>query len=165
MTRQVEADEAAALARLHAGETLAGADVTRLLGRGADDFTDRALGLAWDTVSLERVTAHLDADERHHQPFGIVHGGVWCAVVESVASVAGLVQVAAAGQVVVGVNNTTDFVRPHRSGRVEVVATPIHVGRTQQLWQVTITRASDAALVAQGQLRLHNLDPARVGVS
>lgn len=163
MNTQVQAHEAAALARLHAGETLVGDEVTRLLGRGADDFTDRALGLVWDTVSLKRVTAHLDADERHHQPFGIVHGGVWCAVVESVASVAGLVQVAASGRVVVGVNNTTDFVRPHRSGRVDAVATPVHVGRSQQLWQVQITRADDAALVAQGKLRVHNLDPTQVG--
>jgi uncharacterized protein (TIGR00369 family) len=57
----------------------------------------------------------------------------------------------------VGVSNLTDFLRPHRAGRLSVIATPIHQGRTQQLWQVEIRRPEDEKLVARGQVRLQNV--------
>ena len=52
----------------------------------------------------------------------------------------------------------TDFLRPQREGRLNVVAEPIQQGRTQQLWQVVITRAEDGKAVARGQVRLQNID-------
>jgi 1,4-dihydroxy-2-naphthoyl-CoA hydrolase len=60
------------------------------------------------------------------------------------------------GQFAVGVNNTTDFIRSMTAGRLEVVAEPIQQGRTQQLWQVQLTR-EDGKLVARGQVRLQNV--------
>jgi 1,4-dihydroxy-2-naphthoyl-CoA hydrolase len=60
-------------------------------------------------------------------------------------------------QFAVGVNNTTDFLRPVTEGRVEVVAEPIMQGKGQQLWQVIITRPDDGKEVARGQLRLQNV--------
>lgn len=143
-------------ARLRAGETLA-LDDLEPFASDADVFGSKTLGLVWDGLALDRVTAHLDCDERHHQPYGIVHGGVWCAVVESVASLGAALRAVAAGGVVVGVSNSTDFLRPHRTGRVDAVAEPIHVGRTQQLWQVVLTRAADGKVVARGQVRLQQL--------
>ncbi len=53
-------------------------------------------------------------------------------------------------------NNSTDFLRM-TSGRVEIVTEPVQQGRTLQLWQVAITRADDAKLVARGQVRLQNV--------
>jgi 1,4-dihydroxy-2-naphthoyl-CoA hydrolase len=108
------------------------------------------------------VTAHLEVDDRHHQPYGIVHGGVWCAVVETMASIGAALHAVAEGKVVVGVSNSTDFLRAHREGRVEVEGRPIHLGRSQQLWQVVITRSSDGKPVARGQVRLQAIDPAQV---
>ena len=58
----------------------------------------------------------------------------------------------------VGVSNTTDFLRPHRTGRLQVEATAIQQGRTPQLWQVEIRR-DDGKLVARGQVRLQNVKP------
>ena len=124
-----------------------------------DSFGAESLGLVWDEISHARAAAHMETTARHHQPFGLVHGGVWCAIVESLASMAAAFQPSARGKLVVGVSNTTDFLRSHRTGRVDAVAEPIHVGRSQQLWQVTITRATDAKTVARGQVRLQNLDP------
>jgi len=121
----------------------------------------RHLGLVFDEVGEDRLVAHLDVDERHHQPYGIAHGGVWCSVVESLASVAGGVSAWADGKAVVGVSNTTDFLRPVRTGRVVCVAEPIHRGRLQHLWQVTITRADDGKSVARGQVRLQVTDADR----
>jgi acyl-coenzyme A thioesterase PaaI-like protein len=60
---------------------------------------------------------------------------------------------------VVGVTNTTNFIRSVSSGRILVEATPIQQGRTQQFWEVRMTRDTDGALVALGHLRLQNLVP------
>jgi uncharacterized protein (TIGR00369 family) len=59
---------------------------------------------------------------------------------------------------VVGVNNNTDFLRAIRSGTVYGVCEPVHRGRRQQLWLVTI-RDEQARVVARGQVRLQNLEP------
>ena len=156
-----EADVQRVLARLDAGEVL---DADEVRGAFAidDAFAVGNLGIAWESFSTERVTAHLVLDERHHQPYGIVHGGVWCSVVETLASVAAWLRVASRGLVVVGVANSTDFLRAHRTGRVEAVAEPLHVGRTQQLWQVVISRTDDGKAVARGQVRLQTVDPAAI---
>jgi uncharacterized protein (TIGR00369 family) len=58
----------------------------------------------------------------------------------------------------VGLSNKTDFIRATTKGAILGKATPIHRGRTQQLWQVDITRESDGKLVAQGQVRLQNVN-------
>jgi 1,4-dihydroxy-2-naphthoyl-CoA hydrolase len=65
------------------------------------------------------------------------------------------------GQQAVGVSNATDFVRPHRSARLHVLADPIQQGRTQQLWQIEIRRPEDDQLVARGQVRLQNIAVSR----
>ncbi|MFP4634565.1 MAG: PaaI family thioesterase [Nitriliruptoraceae bacterium] len=120
------------------------------------------MGLVLDTLASDRVTGHLDVDARHHQPYGIVHGGVWASVIESMASIAAALRVAAHGLLCVGVNNTTDFLRSHRAGRIDAVATPVHVGRLQQLWLVVLTRGEDGKEVARGQVRLQNVSVAQL---
>lgn len=152
-----------ALAVLAAGGTLEGDELGALDALLTDRFGARTIGLRWDRLSTTRGEAHLDVTEALHQPSGIVHGGVWCAVIESMASVCGAMAVLPRGLVCVGAHNATDFLRPHREGRVEGVATPIHVGRTQQLWLVELTRASDGRALARGQVRLANVDPAQLG--
>ena len=146
------------LGRLTAGETISAEEVAFTAG----GFDGAAIGLVWDTFARDRVTAHVVCGPEHHQPYGIVHGGVWCSIVETVASIAGALRVAGEGRLTVGVSNTTDFLRSHREGRVDAVGTPIHVGRLQQLWQVELTRASDGKAVARGQVRLQNVDPAQL---
>ncbi|MEX0868371.1 MAG: PaaI family thioesterase [Nitriliruptoraceae bacterium] len=142
--------------RLAAGETLAGDEFTVPLGA----FSTDALGVTFDRVSTGRFEAHADLDERHHQPFGLVHGGVWVGIVETVGSVAAQTRVVLEEKAVVGVHNATDFLRAFRSGRVDIVGEPVHIGRTQHLWQVTILRASDGKTIARGQLRVQVIDPA-----
>lgn len=146
--------------RLGNGEVVTGDEVDWL---GLDSFVTGLVGLVWDSFARDRVTAHLEVGPQHHQIHGIVHGGVWCAVIETMASVAAALQVVSAERLVVGVSNSTDFLRPFREGRVDAVAEPVHVGRSQQLWQVVITRSDDGKPVARGQVRLQNLDPAALG--
>jgi uncharacterized protein (TIGR00369 family) len=120
---------------------------------------DSALGLGVEELTRTRVVAYVDIDERHQQGYGIVHGGVWTSVVESVGSHgAALAAREITGEMaVVGIANSTDFLRPHRAGRVRATGTPIHTGRTQQIWLVEIEREHDGKMVARGQLRVQNL--------
>ena len=108
-------------------------------------------------ISGTRVTGTVELGPDQHTPWGVVHGGVYCTVIESAASIGASAAVAPHGQFAVGVNNNTDFIRAMTAGRVDVVAEPVQQGRTQQLWQVLLTRADDGALVARGQVRLQNI--------
>jgi uncharacterized protein (TIGR00369 family) len=118
----------------------------------------RVLEIEFDERGPTRVTGSVAADERHHQPWGLVHGGLYTTVVETFATTGAFEAVKDRGMQAVGVSNQTDFVRPHRSGRLDVEAVPIHQGRTQQLWQVEIRRPEDRKLVARGQVRLQNVE-------
>ena len=115
-----------------------------------------ASGLVLDEVTSTRVTGHVEAGEDHHTPWGVVHGGVWATVVESAASVGASTAVREQGMYAVGLTNTTNFLRPVASGRVDVEAVPLHQGRTQQLWKVDVTDER-GRLVAHGELRLQNV--------
>lgn len=150
---------AAQVAALAEGGVLEGEALAALRGLFDDAFGSRTLGLAWDRIAAERGEAHLDVVPAHHQPSGIVHGGVWCSVVESMASVLATLHALRSGRVCVGVHNATDFLRPVSDGRVEGVATPVQIGRTQQLWLVELHRAGDGRAVARGQVRLAAVEP------
>lgn len=119
---------------------------------------DSEIGLTYLEITPDEGRARLEITEKLLQPWGIVHGGVYCAIVESLSSVCGHTWLSAnGGGTVVGVNNNTDFLRAIGGGTVHAVATPIHRGRRQQLWLVTITDESDR-VVARGQVRLQNLE-------
>ncbi|MCK8675582.1 PaaI family thioesterase [Rhodococcus sp. HM1] len=121
-----------------------------------------ALGLEFVETGPDRVVARWTVTPSHHQPYGIVHGGVYCAVIETVASIAGALWFGDRGNVV-GVNNNTDFLRATREGVLTATGTPLQRGRTQQLWQVAITDEQDRT-VAHGQVRLANIaDADRIG--
>ena len=117
----------------------------------------RVAGLRFDEIRGERVRGSIELSERHHTPWGVVHGGVYTTAVESVASVGASTAVEVRKQFAVGVSNSTDFLRPVKEGRVDVVAEPIMQGKIQQLWQVVITRSEDGKEVARGQVRLQNV--------
>ena len=113
------------------------------------------LGLEFLEVDGDHVVAAWDVRPDQHQPYGLVHGGVHASVVETLASIGGAAWYGERGQVV-GVNNSTDFLRAVREGRLTARAEPVHRGRQQQLWVVEI-RDPDDRLVARGQVRLQNL--------
>ena len=88
----------------------------------------------------------------------MVHGGVYTAAIESAASAGATAAVADRGQIAVGTNNNTDFLRSMTTGTVAVTAAPVQQGQTQQLWEVRITDQS-GRVVARGTLRLQNIQP------
>lgn len=113
------------------------------------------VGMKYLEVTPDKVLVEVPVGPHLHQPHGIVHGGVYCAIAETVASVAGSVWVGGEGRVV-GVNNSTDFLRAVTEGTLTATGTPVHRGRSQQLWRVEIAD-DDERVVAVGQVRLANL--------
>ena len=126
-----------------------------------DEFSapfDATLGLVYTDVTPDGLKAQLSVKPSLLQPMGIVHGGVWCAMVESMASVSAYVWLRDnGGGNVVGVNNNTDFLRAITEGTAFGVSEPVHRGRRQQLWLVTI-RDEGQRLIARGHVRLQNLE-------
>ncbi|BBX73444.1 esterase [Mycobacterium shinjukuense] len=119
---------------------------------------DAELGLRFTELSPDGARAQLQVKPELLQTMGIVHGGVYCSMIESMASVAAFTWLAAhGGGNVVGVNNNTDFLRAITAGMVYGKAEPLHRGRRQQLWLVTITDETER-VVARGQVRLQNLE-------
>lgn len=110
-----------------------------------------------DEASGAEVRGHVAAGPDQHTPWGRVHGGLHATVVESACSVGASLAVQERGQFAVGLSNHTDFLREHVEGRLDVRAFAIHQGRTGQLWQCDLTR-QDGKLVAQGRVRLQNID-------
>jgi 1,4-dihydroxy-2-naphthoyl-CoA hydrolase len=113
------------------------------------------IGLTFTETSAERVRATVKVGPQLRQAGGIVHGGVYCSIVESVASWGGTLLLDGEGHAV-GVNNNTDFLRSVRDGVLVADAAPVFRSRNQQLWRVVITdgRGHECAI---GHVRLHNV--------
>ena len=115
-----------------------------------------AAGLHLERVGADEVTGWIDLGRQHHQPWGLVHGGVYATAIESASTVGAAQAAREHGLTAVGLNNNTNFLRPMTEGRVRVSARPLQQGRTQQLWEVHITD-NENRLVAVGQVRLQNI--------
>ena len=123
----------------------------------AGNFVDW-LGLEFVEVTPDRVVCTWSAEPRMHQPYGIVHGGIHCSVVETLASFGAALWLGDKGQVV-GVNNNTDFYRAVSAGTLTSTATALHRGRSQQVWIVETVADDAGKVIARGQVRLQNLYP------
>jgi len=132
-------------------------DLREIAGRRVHGF-DGVLGFDIVTANRDEVVIEYTIDEQHRQPYGIVHGGVHCGVIESACSTGAALDAMPRGQSVVGVENHTSFIRAVRSGRVRVVATPITRGRRSQVWEAT-ARNEAGQIVATGRVRLLCLEP------
>jgi len=97
-----------------------------------------SLGIRMVEVTATRVVATMPVDDRTRQPYGILHGGASVALAETVASVAALANVDRGQFVAVGLEINANHVRAKSDGVVTATATPIHVGRTTQVWDVRI---------------------------
>lgn len=111
-----------------------------------------AMGMSLDVAEPERVELSWTVGPEHLQPWGLVHGGVFCGAVETACSIGASLNLEP-GLVAVGMENQTSFLRPVRSGALRVVATPRHRGRSSQLWQADVLDEQQR-VVATGRLRL-----------
>jgi len=120
----------------------------------------KEMGIVILTATPDEVTCEWEVGEKHHQGYGLVHGGVHCGVIETVASIGAALVAMPRGQRVVGLENSTSFIRAVRSGKLHAVARPLTRGRTTQVWEASI-RDPQQQLVAQGRVRLLCIDAQR----
>jgi 1,4-dihydroxy-2-naphthoyl-CoA hydrolase len=118
----------------------------------------KLVGLRIEQASGDRVVLTCPVTPDLHQPFGLVHGGVYATLAETAASVGGSLWFGDRGKVV-GVSNHTDFLRAVRRGELRAEATPLSRGRTTQLWQVEVAD-EQGRLIAHAKVRLQNLSEA-----
>jgi 1,4-dihydroxy-2-naphthoyl-CoA hydrolase len=97
------------------------------------------IGIEWINLDPDDARARIAIGPRHLQPFGIVHGGVFTALAESLTSAATHGAVREQGMVAMGQANDTTFLRPISQGHANAAATPRHRGRTTWVWDVEIT--------------------------
>lgn len=123
------------------------------------------MGLEVDEVGAERVTGHLDVGTEHLQPYGLVHGGVYAAVAETLASLGAMAAARREGPSLgaVGLENHTSFLRAVGAGRrIEATAVVRHGGRRVHHWTVTMRDASDGRELAVSTVRLLVVDTAHL---
>ncbi|MGA2470324.1 MAG: PaaI family thioesterase [Solirubrobacteraceae bacterium] len=103
------------------------------------DRFDALIGLDVFEVTAEVARGRIDVREELCQPFGMVHGGVYAAIAESLATRATIAGVWADGSLGLGLSNNTSFLRPISGGSINAVARPLHRGRTTWIWDVDMT--------------------------
>lgn len=100
---------------------------------------DDILGFELLEAGPESCRARFAVAERVQQPMGLVHGGAYAALAESMVSVTTHLAVRESGRFAVGQSNSTTFLRPITSGHVNAEGRPLHQGRTTWVWDVTFT--------------------------
>ena len=114
----------------------------------------QAMGVNITHATADEVRAELTIGPEHLQGYGIVHGGVHCGVIESLASIGAALFAFPKGQSVVGLENNTSFIRAVRAGsKLHAVALPVTRGRRSQVWEARVLDESER-LVAVGRVRL-----------
>jgi 1,4-dihydroxy-2-naphthoyl-CoA hydrolase len=114
----------------------------------------QAMGITITRATQDEVRAELTVGQEHLQGYGIVHGGVHCGLIETLASIGAALFALPNGQSVVGLENNTSFVRAVRAGaKLHAVSTPITRGRRTQVWEARVLD-EDERIVAIGRVRL-----------
>jgi uncharacterized protein (TIGR00369 family) len=120
-------------------DTLATVSSTPDISKAGEDGPAVAFGLVYGEVTADRVEASVPVEPAVQQPFGLVHGGVYSTIAESICSSATAVAVASEGKIAMGQANSASFLRPITEGTVHAVATRRHAGRTTWIWDVDFT--------------------------
>ena len=114
----------------------------------------QAMGVTITLATKDEVRAELVTGTEHLQGYGIVHGGVHCGLIESLASIGAALFALPRGQHVVGLENNTSFIRAVRTGiKLRAISTPITRGQRTQVWEARVIDEEDR-IVAAGRVRL-----------
>lgn len=115
------------------------------------------MGIHFVRATSDEVVAELEIGPQHHQPYGIVHGGVHSGLIETVASVGAALAAMPRSQSVVGLENHTSFLNAVREGKLRATARPLTRGRRTQVWEATVTDG-EGRPVSSGRVRFLALE-------
>src|SRR5262245_44728842 len=127
-------------------------DLLAMLNGNRGGFTVM-LGLTFTRASDDEVACEVPVGPHLTQPYGLVHGGVYSSIVETLASVGAALFAMPKGLAPVGLENSTSFLRAVRSGKLVGGAGPVQRGRAARVWEVEV-RGDDGKLAATGRVRL-----------
>jgi uncharacterized protein (TIGR00369 family) len=123
-----------------------------------EETLDGLLGFEALEVTAEHASGRFEVQNKHRQPFGIVHGGVYAAFAEGLCSGATYMQVVGDGKIAVGSSNHTSFLRPVSEGVVTLNARSVHRGRTSWVWECEFTN-QEGKRCAVTRVTLAVIDP------
>ena len=127
-------------------------DIINQLNGKLGGFADY-IGIRFTSATYECVEADIPVGPQLFQPYGLVHGGVYASIVETLASIGASLHVMHVGKQVVGLENTTTFLKATSSGVIKAKGHALTVGRRTHLWEVNMTN-EHGKLVASGRVRL-----------
>lgn len=111
---------------------------------GRNTMTDH-LGIVFTEIADDHLTATMPVDERTKQPMGLLHGGANVVLAETLGSVAASLTIDLKKQTCVGLEINANHLKGVTNGSVTGITTPIHIGKSTQVWEIKITNE-------QGQL-------------
>ena len=127
-------------------------DVLEMINRNLGGYNN-AIGLRFVKATEEEFVSEVVIGEHHLQPYGLVHGGVYAAMIETSCSTASALNVFAEGKSAVGLENNTSFLRAARSGTLRCTVRPLVMGRRSHVWEGRIQDDRER-LVAVGRVRM-----------
>ena len=119
---------------------------------------NNTVGLRFTKATPGEYVAEIDIDGRHLQPYGLVHGGVYAAMIETLCSTGAALTVWEENKHTVGLENNTSFLRAVRGGRLRCTARPLVLGKRSHVWEAHVHDDRNR-LVATGRVRLMVLEP------
>ncbi len=118
-----------------------------------------ALGMEITAVTDEYIEGRMPVDGRTHQPMGLLHGGASVALAETLGSIAAYFRLPdRSKQAVVGLEINANHLKGVRDGWVLGRATPVHIGRSTQVWEIRITHEETGALVCISRITMAVID-------
>lgn len=132
--------------------------LTKESAHGLDNYTmGHHLGFEWVELGPNYLSMRMPVDDRTKQPYGILHGGASCALAETVGSLAASYTLDPDRKICVGLDINANHLKAVRSGFVTGRATPVHIGKSTQVWEIRITNEKDE-LVCISRLTMAILD-------
>jgi len=101
------------------------------------------LGITFTEITADRISATMPVDERTKQPMGLLHGGANVVLAETLGSIAASLTIDLSKQACVGLEINANHLKGVKSGLVTGTATPIHVGKSTQVWEIKIKNEQD----------------------
>ena len=101
------------------------------------------LGIEFTGLGIDYVTAKMPVDHRHHQPYGLLHGGASVVLAETLGSVAAHNSVDTSKYFCVGLEINANHLKSVKEGFVFGRTAPIHIGKSTQVWEIKITNEKD----------------------